>query len=126
MELNRNLPADSEQASVVERIRMIDPNTIQDEMTLYDPKMLYKPWSGVQTFKRETNSHANVALYSCDENNESYPGPNGSTAVLVPDQTVTIERSFPTNPDEVQNKVGNRVIEYGAQLLHEKAEIDTQ
>jgi hypothetical protein len=126
MELNRNLPADSEQASVVERIRMTDPNTIQDEMTLYDPKMLYRPWPGVQTFKRVTNPHAYVDLYSCDENNESYPGPNGSTAVLVPGQTVQIERSFPLNPDEVQNKVENRVIEYGAQLLHEKAETDTQ
>lgn len=126
MELNRNLPADSEEASVLERIRMTDPNTIQDEMTLYDPKMLYRPWSGVQTFKRGTDRHVIVDLYSCDENNQTYAGPNGSTEALMPGQTITIKRTYPSSPEQIQNLIGNRVIEYGARLLHEKAEVDTQ
>ena len=126
MELNRNLPADSEEASVVERIRMTDPNTIQDEMTLYDPKMLYRPWSGVQAFRRVTDRHSLVDLYSCDENNQTYAGPNGSTEAILPGQTVTMNRTYPSAPEQIQNQVGNRVIEYGARLLHAKAEVDTR
>ncbi|MGH8254995.1 MAG: hypothetical protein ACRET0_02130, partial [Steroidobacteraceae bacterium] len=125
VELNRNLPADSEQASVVERITMTDPNTIQDQATLYDPKMLYRPWSGVQTFKRNTSVHAIVDLYSCDENNNVYQGKNGGTEVLLPGQTITVKQSY-TFPDQIQNVAENKVIEYGAKLLHEKASIDTQ
>lgn len=125
IELNRNLPADSEQASVVERIRMIDPNTLQDQATLYDPKMLFEPWSGLQTFKRDTSAHAIVDLYSCDENNNVYQGKNGGTEVLLPGQTITLKQTY-TFPDQIQNVAENKVIEYGAKLLHEKASIDTQ
>jgi hypothetical protein len=127
MELGPSLPADSEQATVIERISMTDPNTVQDELTLYDPKMLYKPWSAVQKFARVTNPHSYVDLYSCDENNESYPGPDGREMVLQPGEApVMVPKSFPLNPDQIQNEVGNRNIEYGAKLLNQKAETDTQ
>lgn len=125
IELGRNLPADSEEASVVERIRMTDPNTIQDAITLYDPKMLYKPWPAVQTFKRVTSPHAFTDVYSCAENNSVYQGANGNTEFLLPGQTITVTRSY-TYPDQIQNVDENRVIEYGAKLLHEKAALDTE
>lgn len=118
IELNRNLPADSEEASVVERIRMTDPNTIQDQATLYDPEMLYRPWSGVQTYKRATSSHAFVDLYSCAENNNVYQGPNGDSKFLLPGQTITVKRTY-AFPDQVQNEHPNVVIQYGAKLLKE-------
>ena len=122
IELNRNLPPDSEDASVVERIRMTDPNTIQDTATLYDPKMLYKPWSGVQTYKRATNRDAYVDLYSCAENNNVVQGTNGASEFLLPGQKITTKRGY-TYPDQIQNVRPDVVIRYGAKLLKKEAPI---
>jgi hypothetical protein len=114
IELGRNLPADSEEASVVERIRMTDPDTMEDQATLYDPKMLYKPWAGVQTYKRDTGAHIFVALFSCDEHPDVYQGAHGGTEILVPGQTITLKR---TDPEQIQMEGPDKVIRYGAELL---------
>ena len=125
IELNRNLPADSEEASVVERIKMTDPNTIEDAATLYDPLALRKPWAGVQTFKRNTGHHAFVDLYSCAENNNVVQTANGGSDFILPGETVMMKRGY-HDPAQIQNLGPNVAIEYGAKLLKEQAKKATK
>lgn len=42
----------SEKARFLERIRMTDPDTLQDEMTIQDPSRLAHPWKVTLTFHR--------------------------------------------------------------------------
>ena len=73
---------------------MTDPNTIQDEATLYDPVAFYKPWSGVQTFKRNSGRHAFVDLYSCAENNNVVQTAKGGSAFVLPGETIMMRRGY--------------------------------
>jgi hypothetical protein len=41
----------SDALHVVERIRRIDRETLQDDLTIDDPKAYKKPWTGQQVFK---------------------------------------------------------------------------
>ena len=120
IELNRNLPADSEEASVVERLKMTDPDTIQDEATLYDPIAFYKPWYGVQTFKRNTGRHAYLDLYSCAENNNVVQNPTtGASEFVLPGETIMVKRSY-RNSAQIQNLGSDIPIAYGMKLLKEQ------
>jgi hypothetical protein len=42
----------SDRVHLTERIRMISPGVLEDEMTIEDPVMLTKPWKVVRTYKR--------------------------------------------------------------------------
>jgi hypothetical protein len=47
----------SDALHVVERIRRIDRDTLQDDLTIDDPKAYKKTWTGSQIFKRRPNWH---------------------------------------------------------------------
>jgi hypothetical protein len=47
----------SDALHVVERIRRIDRDTLQDDVTIDDPKAYKKPWTGQQVFKLRPNWH---------------------------------------------------------------------
>ena len=47
----------SDALHVVERLRRIDRETLQDDLTIDDPKAYQKPWTGRQTFKLRPTWH---------------------------------------------------------------------
>lgn len=47
----------SDALHVVERLRRIDRDTLQDDLTIDDPKAYRKSWSGEQVFKRKPTWH---------------------------------------------------------------------
>jgi len=115
-ELQRNMPSVSDQASVIERIRMVDPNTIENVATLYDPKVLKKPWTGVHRYVRVTSPVARLDMWSCAENNNVVPTPEGGSTFILPG-----EPGY-KDPDNIQNLWTERAIAYGAKLRAEAAQ----
>jgi len=55
----------SDALHVVERIRRIDHETLQDDLTIDDPKAYKKPWTGQQIFKLRPNWH--LLEYVCQD-----------------------------------------------------------
>lgn len=51
---------------VVERLQRTDHNTLQDDITIDDPKDYAKPWTGKQTFLLKPDW--NLAEYVCEDN----------------------------------------------------------
>jgi hypothetical protein len=113
VEMQRLQPDLSDQASFIERIRMTGPDTIEDEATIYDPVALKTPWHTVIKFVRMSDPHNHVNMYSCDPN--VYQTPEGATDIIIPGQTVTIEREY-RDPEDAGYAV-DKVLEYGAKVL---------
>ena len=120
-ELQRNQPSISDEASTVERIRMIDPNTIEDDVTLWDPKALKKPWHGMQRYTRATTEGLRLDMYSCEENNNVIQTADGTSTFILPGESVMVKRHY-RNPDNFQNTNLDRAIAYGAKLMKEEEE----
>jgi hypothetical protein len=59
----------SDQMTVHERIRLIEPTLLQDEITVTDPKALTKPWSTVKKYRRASHEKGNDELreFACPE-----------------------------------------------------------
>ena len=55
----------SDALHVVERIRRIDRDTLQDDLTIDDPKAYKKPWTGQQVFRLRPTWH--LLEYVCSE-----------------------------------------------------------
>jgi hypothetical protein len=51
---------------LVERIRRVDQNTLQDDITIEDPKAYTKPWGGQLTFQLRPNW--NILEMVCEDN----------------------------------------------------------
>lgn len=113
MEMQRLQPDLSDQASFVERWRMVTPDRIDVDATIWDPIALKAPWHTVINIVRMTDPHNHVNMYACDPN--VYQMPNGTTDVIVPGQTVTIEREY-RDTEDVGYAV-DKVIAYGAKVL---------
>lgn len=54
---------------VVERIRLVNPETLEDRMTLTDPEVLAAPWHTVHTFTR--HRELDQLEFICEENNRN-------------------------------------------------------
>lgn len=54
---------------VIERIHLIAPDKLEDDMTLVDPDVLAKPWHEVHTYTRHRNW--DQLEYICEENNRN-------------------------------------------------------
>jgi hypothetical protein len=115
-ELQRNMPAVSEDVSTVERIRMIDPDTIENVATIYDPKALKKPWAGVHRYVRVTSPVARLDMWSCAENNNVVPTENGGSTFILPG-----EPGY-KDPNDIQNFWTRKAVAYGAKLMAEEEE----
>ncbi|HEU4618928.1 MAG TPA: hypothetical protein VFV10_12880 [Gammaproteobacteria bacterium] len=90
----RQNPDYSQAASTIERIRMIDPNTIEDDVTVWDPKGLEKPWHVVDRYRRVTSAHARIDMWSCEANNNVIRTKEGSSQYVLPGETITTQRSY--------------------------------
>ncbi|HLK70317.1 MAG TPA: hypothetical protein VKT19_00055 [Steroidobacteraceae bacterium] len=113
-ELQRNQPDFSDQASVLERIRMRDPDTLEDDTTLYDPVALSAPWHAVHEYARIITPHSQMDMWSCDPN--IYQTKQGGTDLILPGDSVTLQRDY-RDPEDDQNFGLDRVREYGARVL---------
>ncbi len=80
----RNQPDYSDQTSTVERIRKIDPNTIEDAVTVWDPAGLVKPWHVVNTYVRVNTPGVRIDMWSCEENNNVVKTSNGASTFVLP------------------------------------------
>ena len=77
-------PDYTDQTSVVERIRKIDANTIEDDVTVWDPPALQKPWHVVDTYVRVNTPGARIDMWSCEENNNVVKTGEGSSTFVLP------------------------------------------
>jgi hypothetical protein len=81
---NRSQPDYSDQTSTVERVRMPDKDTMEDQVTVWDPLSLKKPWHVVLYWKRVTTPGLRIDTWSCEENSNVVKTPNGSTDLVLP------------------------------------------
>ena len=56
----------SDALHLIERIRRVDHDTLQEDITVDDPKAYTKPWTGQQVFKLRTGWH--LIEYVCEDN----------------------------------------------------------
>jgi len=94
----RSQPDYSTQTSTLERIRMVDSNTIEDDVTVWDPKGLAKPWHVVQLYTRVTSSGSRIDMWSCDANNNVIRTPTGGSQFILSGESVTITQGY-KDPD---------------------------
>lgn len=90
----RQNPDYSESTSTVERIRMVNPNLIEDDVTVWDPKGLNKPWHVVDHYARVTTPHARIDMWSCEANNNVIRTAEGSSQFILPGETVEVKRTY--------------------------------
>jgi hypothetical protein len=64
----------------IERIHLLDPDKMVDEMTLIDPDVLAKPWHTVHTFTRHRD--LDQLEFICEENNRN-PIKNGEVSTII-------------------------------------------
>lgn len=77
-----NQPDYSDQVSTVEIIRLVDKDTIEDDVTVYDPPALAEPWHVVSRYQRITDV-PNIRL-------NYWPCVEASRAVMNTDGTVGV------------------------------------
>jgi hypothetical protein len=90
----RSQPDYSKQTSTVERIRMVDPNTIEDQVTVWDPKGLLKPWKVVFKFNRVTTPGSHIDMWSCNANNNVVRTPTGGSQFILKGESVTVTQTY--------------------------------
>src|SRR4029453_14432739 len=74
----------SDQMHVVVRMRKIDANTLEAQMTLEDPKALTKPWNVTKRY-RKLPPGTRAYDYACGENNRNPVTEDGRTLTLGSD-----------------------------------------
>jgi hypothetical protein len=90
----RQNPDYSESTSTLERIRMVGPNLIEDDVTVWDPKGLKTPWHVVDHYARVTTPNARIDMWSCEANNNVIRTADGSTQFILPGETIDVKRSY--------------------------------
>jgi hypothetical protein len=85
----------SPNAHFIERIRMIDPGHLEDQMTVIDPDSFTEPWHLTRTYQRV--AHINRMVYEDCEGEDRNPVVNGRFVVTTPQGTI-IQNSPPASP----------------------------
>lgn len=67
---------------VTERMRLIDAQTLENELTLEDPVAFVHPWTVKRTFKRAKPGEE-IREFVCLENNRNPIKPDGSVGVIL-------------------------------------------
>jgi hypothetical protein len=100
---NRGQPDYSDKVSVVEKIRKINANTIEDDITAYDPLSLVEPWHVVNRYVRVTTPNLRINMWSCEENNNVVKTPDGVTQfILKGEQGYRDPNSLISGPGDAQ------------------------
>jgi len=77
----------SDALTIIERIRRTAPDTLEDSITLDDPKAYAEPFTSVRTYKLHPTW--TIGEYVCEENNRNQIQANGVTGFGVPTATKT-------------------------------------
>jgi hypothetical protein len=72
----------SKEAHFTERLRLVDDDTLENQLTIDDPVALAKPWSMTLRYKRLRNMRRMIP-YDCDENDRN-PVIDGKIGVATP------------------------------------------
>jgi hypothetical protein len=81
----RGQPEFSDQTSTVERIRKLESGEIQDEVWIYDPPILAKPWHVRFNYVKVTDPpNLRINMWACTENNNAVRTPDGATTFILP------------------------------------------
>lgn len=72
----------TDQLRIVERIRLVAPNILRDEVTMHDPGVLTRPWTVVRVFERRPDLA--VGEFVCTENNRNFRDRDGRLATRIP------------------------------------------
>lgn len=71
----------SAQLHLIERFRLVKPDTLELEITAEDPIAFYKPWVVVKTYVRAPG--VEMMEYVCQENNRNPIGPDGAPLTIL-------------------------------------------
>jgi hypothetical protein len=71
----------SDNRHIVERIRMIDADTLEDQLTITDPEALTGPWRVVKHYRKQPKG-TYIFDYACAENNRNPVDEHGRTITL--------------------------------------------
>jgi hypothetical protein len=82
----RSQPDYTDQVETVERWRKINENTMEADVTIYDPPALVRPWHVVQRYSRVTTPGLRIRSWVCEENanNEVFQTKEGATQHVLP------------------------------------------
>jgi len=69
---------------IVERIRLAEPNLMQDELTITAPKVLTKPWKTVRSYIRTRDKRHEIIEGQCIQGNFKPKIDENGNAVYVP------------------------------------------
>jgi hypothetical protein len=94
----RSQPDYSYQTSTVERIRSVDHDTIEDDVTVWDPKGLRKPWHVVERYRRITDPGSRIDMWSCESNNNVVRTPAGGSQFILRGESIKLTRRY-RDPD---------------------------
>jgi len=72
----------SDQIRVVERLRLLDPQRLENELTLHDPVAFTAPWTVKRVFNRAKPGEE-MREFVCMENNRNPIKPDGSVGVIL-------------------------------------------
>jgi hypothetical protein len=72
----------SDALTITERFRRAGPDTLEDRITLVDPKAYAAPFTSTRVYKLHRDW--TIGEYVCEENNRNKTGPNGVTGFGVP------------------------------------------
>jgi hypothetical protein len=73
--------AHSDQLTIHERMRRVDADTLEDEITLTDPVVFTRPWTVVRQYKHRPDWE--MKEFVCAENERNPVGANGQTGVVL-------------------------------------------
>jgi len=65
----------SDAMRIEERIRRVNPDTMEIRQTIYDPQALLEPWTVTRVYKRHTDW--DIKEYICNQNNRDSADPEG-------------------------------------------------
>jgi hypothetical protein len=85
----------TQQARFIERMRMIDPGHLEDQMTIIDPANLTAPWHMRRTYERV--QHIRRMVYEDCEGEERNPIVNGKFTLAPPPSETQQPAPAPTN-----------------------------
>jgi hypothetical protein len=91
----------TQQAHFIERMRMIDPGHLEDQMTIIDPANLTAPWHMRRTYERVTHIHRMV--YEDCEGEDRNPIVNGKFTLAPPPSETPQPAPAPKNPPPAQS-----------------------
>ena len=72
----------SDQIHVIERMRLLDPQTLENQLTLEDPVAFTQPWTVTRTFRR-AKAGEEMREFVCLENNRNPIKSDGSVGVIL-------------------------------------------